>query len=45
MAAVPIVLDAAYAVILRDLLDDAELHVLLAPWEDVVGSPFGDQPA
>jgi hypothetical protein len=45
MAAVPIVLDAAYAVVLRDLLDAAELDLLLAPWDDVVGSPFEDEPA
>ena len=40
----PIVLDAAYAVILGDLLEDADLDLLLAPWEEVVGSPFGDRP-
>ena len=45
MAAVPMVLDAAYAVVLEDLLDAAELDLLLAPWEDVVGSPFDDRPA
>jgi hypothetical protein len=45
MAAVPTVLDAAYAVVLRDLLDAAELDLLLAPWEEVVGSPFEDEPA
>jgi hypothetical protein len=44
MAAVPIVLDAAYGVVLEDLLDAAELDLLLAPWEEVVGSPFGDRP-
>jgi hypothetical protein len=44
MAAVPIVLDAAYAVVLEDLLDAAELDLLLAPWEEVVGSPFGNEP-
>jgi hypothetical protein len=44
MAAVPIVLDAAYAVVLEDLLDDGELDLLLEPWEEVVGSPFGDRP-
>ncbi len=44
MAAVPIVLDAAYAVVLEDLLDDDELDLLMAPWEEVVGSPFGDRP-
>jgi hypothetical protein len=41
MAAVPIVLDAAYAVVLEDLLEDDELDLLLSPWEEVVGSPFG----
>jgi len=43
LAAVPIVLDAAYAVILADLLRDGELDLLLAPWEEVVGSPFGER--
>lgn len=42
LAAAPIVLDAAYAVVLEDLLAEWELALLLAPWEDVVGSPFGD---
>jgi hypothetical protein len=41
MAAVPIVLDAAYAAVLEDLLSDDELELLLGPWEEVVGSPFG----
>jgi hypothetical protein len=45
MAAVPIVLDAAYAVVLEDLLSDDELDLLLAPWEEVVGSPFGEREA
>ncbi len=40
MAAVPVVLDAAYAVILEDLLSDDELDLLLGPWEEIVGSPF-----
>lgn len=44
MAAVPVVLDAAYAVVLEDLLDAAELDLLLAPWDEVVGSPFDDRP-
>ncbi|HSW41990.1 MAG TPA: hypothetical protein VLM76_05740 [Patescibacteria group bacterium] len=44
LAAAPIVLDAAYAVVLEDLLADWELDLLLAPWEHVVGSPFGDAP-
>lgn len=43
MAAAPIVLDAAYAVVLEDLLDDDELELLLTPWEEVVGSPFGGE--
>lgn len=43
MAAVPMVLDAAYAVVLEDLLADWELDLLLAPWEQVVGSPFGER--
>jgi hypothetical protein len=42
LAATPIVLDAAYAVVLEDLLADDELDLLLAPWEEVVGSPFGN---
>lgn len=40
MAAVPIVLDAAHAVVLVDLLAEWELDLLLAPWELVVGSPL-----
>lgn len=44
MAAVPVVLDAAYAVVLEDLLSDDELDLLLTPWEEVVGSPFGNRP-
>ena len=44
MAAVPVVLDAAYAVVLEDLLDAAELDLLLGPWEEVVGSPFDEGP-
>jgi hypothetical protein len=43
LAAAPVVLDAAYAVVLEDLLDDDELDLLLAPWEGVVGSPFGHE--
>jgi hypothetical protein len=43
MAAVPIVLDAAYAVVLDDLLRREELDLLLEPWNEVVGSPFGDR--
>lgn len=43
LAAAPIVLDAAYAVVLEDLLADWELALLLAPWNDVVGSPFEER--
>ena len=43
MAAIPIVLDAAYAVVLEDLLADWELDLLLAPWELVVGSPLPER--
>jgi len=43
LAAAPIVLDAAYAVVLEDLLEDDELDLLLAPWDEVVGSPFDDR--
>lgn len=43
IAAAPIVLDAAYGVVLEDLLEDDELDLLLAPWEEVVGTPFGNR--
>lgn len=43
LAAMPIVLDAAYAAVLEDLLAAWELHLLMAPWADVIGSPFGDR--
>lgn len=43
IAAAPIVLDAAYAVVLEDLLSDDELDLLIAPWDEVVGSPFRDK--
>jgi hypothetical protein len=43
LAAAPIVLDAAYAVVLEDLLADWELDLLLAPWDEVIGSPFDDE--
>ncbi len=43
VAAMPVVLDAAYAVVLEDLLEDDELDALLGPWEEVVGSPFGER--
>jgi hypothetical protein len=45
IAAAPIILDAAYAVVLEDLLADDELDLLLAPWDEVVGSPFGNEDA
>mgnify|MGYP000052596441 CR=1 FL=1 len=44
LAAVPMVLDATYGVVLEDLLDAAELDLLLGPWEEVVGSPFDNGP-
>jgi len=43
LAAAPIVLDAAYAVVLEDLLARWELDLLMAPWDDVVGSPFEER--
>jgi hypothetical protein len=43
MAVVPFVLDAAYAVILRDQLRDDEADRLLGPWDEVVGSPFEER--
>jgi hypothetical protein len=45
IAAAPIVLDAAYAVVLKDLLARDELELLLAPWDEVVGSPFEERAA
>ena len=42
LAAVPIVLDAAYGVVLEDLLAEDELDLLMGPWDEVVGSPFDD---
>ncbi len=45
LAAVPLVLDAAYAVVLEDLLADDELDLLLAPWDEVVGSPLDGRDA
>lgn len=45
LAAAPIILDAAYAVVLEDQLARWELDLLLAPWEQVVGSPFEERPA
>ena len=41
LAALPVVLDAAYGVVLADQLREAELALLLGPWRDVAGDPFG----
>ena len=40
LAALPVVLDAAYAVVLADQLREAELALLLEPWRDLAGDPF-----
>ncbi len=40
MAALPVVLDAAYGVVLADQLREAELAILLGPWRDLAGDPF-----
>ena len=40
-AALPFVLDAAYGVVLADQLREAELALLLGPWRDLAGDPFG----
>lgn len=45
LAAAPIILDAAYAVVLDDHLARWELDLLLAPWDQVVGSPFTERAA
>jgi hypothetical protein len=45
IAAAPIILDAAYAVVLKDLLARDELELLMAPWAEVVGSPFEERAA
>jgi hypothetical protein len=41
LAALPVVLDTAYGVVLADLLREAEVALLLGPWRDLVGDPFG----
>ena len=41
LAALPVVLDAAYGVVLADQLREAELTLLLGPWRDLAGDPFG----
>jgi len=40
-AALPFVLDAAYGVVLADQLRETELALLLGPWRDLAGDPFG----
>jgi hypothetical protein len=40
LAALPIVLDAAYGVVLADQLREAQLALLLGPWRDLAGDPF-----
>jgi hypothetical protein len=40
LAALPVVLDAAYGVVLADQLREAELTLLLEPWRDLAGDPF-----
>ena len=44
LAALPIVLDAAYGVVLADQLREAELGLLLGPWRDLAGDPFEADP-
>ena len=41
LAALPVVLDAAYGVVLADQLREAELALLVGPWQDLAGDPFG----
>jgi hypothetical protein len=40
LAALQVVLDAAYAVILADQLRESDLALLLGPWRDLAGDPF-----
>jgi hypothetical protein len=40
LAALPVVLDAAYGIVLADQLREAELALLLEPWRDLAGDPF-----
>jgi len=40
LAALSVVLDAAYGVVLADQLREAELELLLGPWQDLAGDPF-----
>jgi len=41
LTALPVVLDAAYGVVLADHLREAEITLLLGPWRDLAGDPFG----
>ncbi len=40
LAALQVVLDAAYGVILADQLPESDLALLLGPWRDLAGDPF-----
>jgi hypothetical protein len=40
LAALQVVLDAAYGVVLADQLRESELALLLGPWRDLAGDPF-----
>ena len=40
LAALPVVLDAAYGVVLADQLRETELELLLGPWQDLAGDRF-----
>ncbi len=40
LAALQVVLDAAYGIVLADQLREAELALLLGPWRDLAGDPF-----
>ena len=40
LAALQVVLDAAYGVVLADQLSDSDLTLLLGPWRDLAGDPF-----
>lgn len=40
LAALAVVLDTAYGVVLADLLREADVGLLLGPWRDLVGDPF-----
>lgn len=40
LAALQVVLDAAYGVVLADQLPESDLALLLGPWRDLAGDPF-----